>query len=184
MDVTTSSSAPAPSRRLPPRWRKALLTAHVAVSVGLLGTDATVVLLASAGLAGRDPVAVYPAADLVVGALLVPLALAAVVSGVALGVLTPWGLVRHWWVTVKLALTVAGAVLAVVVLRPTADALAEAARTGAGLGTAERVELLRDGGAASLVLLVTIVLSVYKPFGRLRDHRRAPASGRRPLASP
>ena len=38
-----------PPRRLHPRWRKLLLTTHIGSSVGLLGTDATVLLLALAG---------------------------------------------------------------------------------------------------------------------------------------
>ena len=152
------------SRRLPPRWRKPLLTAHVVTSVGLLGTDAAVVLLAAHG---SDP-AVYPAAHLVVSTLLVPLALASLITGVALGLLTPWGLFRHWWVTLKLALTTAGAVLALVVLSPTVAALAATARVGVVPAATDRLELVRDAGAASLVLLVTVVLSVYKPFGRLR----------------
>jgi hypothetical protein len=46
--------------RLAPRWRKLLLTTHIGASVGLLGTDTTVVLLAVAGAGGRNPGAVYP----------------------------------------------------------------------------------------------------------------------------
>ena len=157
-----------PSRPLAPAWRKALLTTHVATSVGLLGADASVVLLA---VHGSDP-AVYPAADLVVSTLLVPLALASLVTGVALSLLTPWGLFRHWWVTLKLALTTAGAVLALLVLSPTVAGLAATARAGVVPTAADRFELVRDAGAASLVLLVTVVLSVYKPFGRLRVESR------------
>lgn len=178
MDATTRSTP----RRLSPGWRKALLTAHIATSVGLLGADASVVLLAVAGLGGRDPVAVYPAAELVVTSLLVPLALAALVTGTALGLLTPWGLFRHWWVALKLVLTSAGAVLALALLRPTVAGLADAARAGAGPASGDRVELLRDAGAASLVLLVTVVLSVAKPFGRLRG--RAPTGVRARVAVP
>jgi Electron transfer DM13 len=85
----------------------------------------------AAGAAGHDPPTVYPAARLLGAALLVPLALASLLNGVALGLLTPWGLVRYWWVAIKLTLTTAGTVLA-------------------------------------LVLLTTLVLSVVKPFGRIR----------------
>jgi hypothetical protein len=173
-------------RRLPPRWRKLLLTVHVAGSVGLLGVDGTVLALGVAGLRGSDPRTVYPAADLLGGALLVPLALAALVSGVTLGVLTPWGLLRHWWVAVKLALTAAGAVLALVVLTPALGDAARAALTGDALPTAQRLELVRDAGAASVVLLTTVALSVHKPFGRLRGRRRQLSGGASPArrASP
>ena len=157
-------AAPAP-RRLAPRWRKLLLTTHVGASVGLLGTDATVLLLAVGGARGQDPAAVYPAAELIGSLLLVPAALLSLVTGVLLGVLTPWGLFRHWWVTVKLALITAGAVLSLVVLTPALTGLAAA---GGPVPLAQRLELVRDSGAASLVLLVTLGLSVYKPFGRIR----------------
>jgi hypothetical protein len=84
---------------------------------------------------------------------------------VLLGLLTPWGLFRHWWVTAKLVLTTAGAVLSLVVLTPVLTRLADAA--GEAVPFAQRLELVRDSGAASLVLVTTLVLSVYKPFGRL-----------------
>jgi uncharacterized membrane protein len=153
------------TRRLAPRWRKLLLTLHIGSSVGLLGTDATVLLLAVSGARGGDPATVYPAAQLIGSLVLVPAALLSLTSGVLLGLLTPWGLFRHWWVTVKLALTTAGAVLSLVVLTPALTGLAAA---GGPVPLAQRLELVRDSGAASLVLLVTLGLSVYKPFGRIR----------------
>jgi hypothetical protein len=67
--------------RLPPRWRKLLLTTHVATSVGLLGTDATVLLLAAEGARGSEPGAVYPATQLIGALLLVPLALTSLTTG-------------------------------------------------------------------------------------------------------
>jgi hypothetical protein len=156
------------SRLLPPRWRKLLLTAHVATSVGLLGTDATVLLLAVEGARGADPAALYPAARLIGAMLLVPLALASLTTGITLGLATRWGLLRHWWVTAKLALTTAGTVLALAVLTPTLSELATAARSGGVIALGDRLELVRDSGAASVVLLVTLGLSIYKPFGRIR----------------
>jgi hypothetical protein len=131
-------------RRLPPRWRKLLLTLHVAGSVALLGADGSVLLLGADAALGADPRDQYPAAALVGSALLVPLALVALVTGTALALLTPWGLFRHWWVTLKLVLTLAGTVLAFVVLTPTLDALAEAARAGAVIAATDRWVLVRD----------------------------------------
>jgi hypothetical protein len=163
-------------RRLAPRWRKWLLTLHIGSSVGLLGADGAVLTLDLAGAAGRDPVAVYPAAQMVATALLVPLALISLASGVALGLLTPWGLVRHWWVAIKLVLTLAGTVLALTVLTPTLAGAADAALTGEALSTGDKLEVVRNSAAASVVLLVTLVLSVHKPFGRVR--RRRPRSDR------
>jgi hypothetical protein len=158
------------TRSLAPRWRKPLLTLHVGSSAGLLGTDAAVLLLAVTGARGREPAAVYPAAETIGSLLLVPAALVSLLTGVLLGLLTPWGLFRHWWVALKLVLTTAGAVLSLVVLTPALAGLADAA--GGPIPIAQRLELVRDSGAASLVLVVTLTLSVYKPFGRLSARRR------------
>ncbi|HET8629612.1 MAG TPA: hypothetical protein VFL91_19515 [Thermomicrobiales bacterium] len=159
-------------RPLSPPWRKLLVSLHIIVSVGLLGADAAVLLLCVAGARGADPSMIYPAAHLIGGNLLVPLALLAVATGLALGLFTPWGLVRYWWVAIKLALTVAGTVLALLVLVPTLGTAATAAATGAPLSSAYRLGLVRDTTAASTVLIMTVLLAVYKPFGRLRGRAR------------
>ncbi|HEX2075635.1 MAG TPA: hypothetical protein VHF92_17795, partial [Geodermatophilus sp.] len=115
--------------------------------------------------------AVYPAAELVATTLLIPLALASLLSGLALAPLTPWGLFRHWWVALKFVLTSAGVVLALAVLTPALDGAADAAQAGVAVSLADRWVLVRNSGAASIVLVVTLALSVYKPFGRVRRLR-------------
>jgi hypothetical protein len=155
-------------RRLTPRERRWLLTLHIGSSVALLGADGAVLSLDVAGVLGRDPIAVYPAASLIGTALLVPLALTSLLSGTVLGLLTPWGLVTHWWVAIKLVLTLAGTVLALTVLTPSLAGAAQDALAGAGVPSADRLAALRSSAAASVVLLVTLVLSVHKPFGRVR----------------
>ncbi|MGZ3667209.1 MAG: hypothetical protein ACXVDA_22300 [Ktedonobacterales bacterium] len=116
-----------PRWRLKPLWRKLLLSMHLIVSVGLLGSDAAVLILCIAGARGSDPRTVYPAASLIASALLVPLALLALATGIILGLLTPWGIVRYWWVAISLTLTVGGIVLGTFVLVPTLGAAADAA---------------------------------------------------------
>lgn len=154
-----------------PPWRKLLLTVHVVVAVGLLGADAAVLALVTAGwLGGAGPVTVYPAAHLLGTALLLPLALLALVTGVALGLLTPWGLLRHWWVLISLVVNTAGTVLAVFVLLPSLGAAASAAL--AGHAVASPSSLVRSSGSACCVLIATVAISYYKPFGRIR--RRSP----------
>jgi hypothetical protein len=68
--------------------------------------------------------------------------------------------------TAKLLLTTAGAVLSLVVLTPALGGPADAA--GEPVSFAQRLELVRDAGAASMVLRVTRGLSVHMPFGRIR----------------
>ena len=163
--------------QLKPPWRKLLLSMHLIVSVGLLGSDAAVLMLCIAGARGADPNTVYPAAHLIGSTLLVPLALLALASGMLLGLLTPWGIVRYWWVTISLALTAGGTVLGTFVLVPTLGAAADAAVATPGTHalSVDRLGLVKDASAASIVLIVTVLLSVYKPFGRLRDRTRPTA---------
>jgi hypothetical protein len=156
--------------RLSPTGRKALLTVHVITSVGLLGADAAVLALVFAGWRGSEPLTVYPAAHQLGQALILPLVLLALTTGVTLGLLTPWGLLRHWWILIKLVLTVGGTVLALFVLVPTLDAAATQALARRPL--ADSFGLVKDSGSACGVLIVTILLAYFKPFGRLRRRHR------------
>jgi len=85
------------STMLPQTWRNALVAVHVGASASVLGTDLVLLALGIAGLAGADPLTIYPAAWLVSAWLVAPLALLALATGLALGLLTPWGLFRYWW---------------------------------------------------------------------------------------
>jgi hypothetical protein len=153
--------------RFPPRWRKALLVTHVVTSVGWLGADAVLLVLGIAGLSGNgaDPAVVYPAAELVCLTLIVPLSLLAWLTGVLCALGTRWGLLRHWWVTVKLAVTTVMAVLVLVALTPGVRAAADAAES---LSTQERGQFLVPPSVACTLLVFNAVLSVYKPWGRVR----------------
>jgi hypothetical protein len=170
-----------PRARLAP-WRKLLLAAHVIGSVGLLGADAAVLTLAWAGWAGASPVTVYPAAYRLGMTLIVPLALFALTTGLAQALLSRWGLLRYWWLPIKLALTIGGTVLALFVLLPALRIAATTALSGQTLSS--RFSLVQDTGAASLVLITTILLAYYKPFGRLHAARQARPAARRGRATP
>jgi ABC-type molybdate transport system permease subunit len=161
-------ASPANPRRLPPPVRKALLCAHLITAVGLLGVDFTLIALAVTGARGAEPATVYPAAQLLGTWLLLPLAVGSWLSGVALGLLTPWGIVKHWWVTIKFAFNSIGLVLAVTVLHPTLVRLADAAGAGVPVTAADRSRLIGAACGATTVLTLSVLLAVYKPFGRVR----------------
>jgi hypothetical protein len=180
--ASPTASIPAhPSRQLPPRWRNLLLTAHIVVAVGVLGTDLVLLTLAVSGLASRDPELVrasYLAMGLLAEAVLLPLALAALLTGILLGLGTGWRLTRHWWVLAKLVLTIAVATAAVFVLRPALDrAAAQALQLplaelpAAGIGRVGVAVTLAPVGAL-LVLVAIVTLAVFKPWGQTRFRRR------------
>lgn len=106
---------------MPPRLRKFMLTLHVMSSVGLLGAIAAFLALAIAGLGaglgagliadpgGQDAQtirAAYPAMQVITRFVVMPLAIASLLTGLIQSLGTSWGLFRHYWVVVKLLLTV------------------------------------------------------------------------------
>lgn len=161
--------------------RRALLVAHVVSSVGWLGADLVLLALAVTGLSTGDAElahACYAAVGVFVPTLLVPLTLLALATGVALAAGTRWGLLRHYWVVVKLGITVALTAAVYLVLRPdTAHLAAEAAAPGSAQSFLERIGSASAGlifppVVSTAALLVATVLSVYKPWGTTRWARR------------
>lgn len=111
------------------RWRKAALTVHVVASLGWLGAVVVFLVLALAALRSDQAMvtaAGYVAMDLSVRFAIVPLAVVALLSGVVSSLASHWGLVRHWWVLIKLALVAVATVVLLLQLQPVA-ALADAA---------------------------------------------------------
>jgi hypothetical protein len=152
--------------------RKGALTLHVTSSVGWMGAVACFLALAIAGLTGREDHAVraaYVAMKLTTWAVIVPLGLASLVTGLIESLATPWGLFRHYWVVAKLVLTLLATVVLLVHTQPIgllAHAAAHAT-LGADLRSI-RIQLLVDAAAALFVLLVATVLAIYKPRGVTR----------------
>lgn len=155
-----------------PALRKFALTVHVIASVAWIGGVATFLALAIAGF-GTDTVlsrASYIAMDHIYRTLVVPIGLASLITGIISSLGTDWGLFRHYWVVVKLLLTVPAVWLMLVhirAVRSAAQMASAAGFTGADLGGLQS-QLLFYAGAALLVLLAATVLSTYKPRGRTR----------------
>jgi hypothetical protein len=168
-----------------PALRKLNLTAHVATSVGWLGAVAAFLALSIAGLTSRDADVVraaYLAMDLIGQFVIVPLAFAALLTGLVQSLGTRWGLVRHYWVSAKFALTVAAALL-LVLHQFTAVAAAARRVSGTASGSVPAVGRLGaqpvvDAGLALLVLLAATTLSVVKPWGLTPFGRRGKMEGR------
>ena len=160
-----------------PRLRKLALTTHVVSSVGWLGAVAGFLALAIAGLASSDAQLVrgaYLAMELIGWYVIVPLCGAAFVTGLLQSWITTWGLLQHYWVVIKLLMTIFATVVLVLHMQPVgtvADAAAESSLARGDLRSI-RLQLLADAAAAILLLLVAATLSVFKPRGRTRRGRR------------
>jgi hypothetical protein len=150
--------------RFPPRWRKAVLTLHVVTAVGWLGVDVVLLALGIGGLSGGvDKDLAYPAMSIVGAALFVPLSYLVWVVGVVNAVGTPWGLLRWWWVAAKLGIVTVMLFLVTFLLYP---GLAEAGDLGSALPRRDQINLVVAPAVSSTLLIVSTVLSTYKPWGR------------------
>lgn len=179
--------------RTRPHLRKLVLTAHVVSSVGWLGAVAVFLVLGIVGLTsadGRLVRAVHLAMQSAGWTVLVPLALASLVTGLVQSLGTKWGLFRHYWILIKFAINIV-AIVILLLYTQTLDYLAEtAAQTTPG-----SVDALREpspvvhAALGMLLLLVAATLSVYKPrgmtrYGQRKQHRERTALGMAGAASP
>jgi hypothetical protein len=160
-----------------PGLRRTALIVHVTASVGWLGAVAAFLALAVVGLVSAEGPTVrgaYVAAAVVTWTVIVPLSLAALLSGIIQSLGTPWGLFRHYWVVVKLALTLGATVLLLVHTQPI-DHLAVVAAGNEEFGASLRgmqVQLVVDAVLALVVLLGTTALATVKPRGLTRYGQR------------
>ncbi|WP_217914744.1 DUF2269 family protein [Miltoncostaea marina] len=169
---------------MPPLVRKTTLTAHVVSSVGWLGSVIAFLVLAALGFGGGDPrtvSTVYVSLDPLASFAVLPLGIAALLTGVLQALGTPWGLIRHHWVLAKLVLTAVATGLLVLHLDPIRDA-AEIARSPSASPTdlgELRGQLVVYASAALVALTAATALSVFKPAGRTRWGRRREQAGHR-----
>ncbi|MCR6485688.1 hypothetical protein M8542_22955 [Amycolatopsis sp. OK19-0408] len=152
---------------LKPRVRKWWLVGHIVSAGAWIGIDAVLGILVCTALITGDA-AVRATALAALGLFAVwPMLIAAVLAlgtGAVLGLGSKYGLLRYWWVAVKLAINVLMAVLILFALRP---GINEAATNPEGL--------LYPVVVAPSLLLFASVLSVFKPWGRVRKESHDPA---------
>lgn len=159
------------------RWRRALLVTHIVSGGAWIGVDLVVAALVLTGWFAADvqlrSLAYRSLAHFVVAPMLGS-ALVCLASGLLLGLVTKYGLLRYWWVAVKLALNLVLCTLIVVVLAP---GMPDVDRYGASLLTGSvpgvRIASMFFPPAVSLTTLtVAVVLAVAKPWGRIRKGAR------------
>ena len=163
-----------------PGVRKLALTAHVTASVGWLGAVAAFLALAVVGLTSDDAQtvrAVYLAAEPMTWFVLVPLALASLLTGLVQSLGTEWGLFRHYWVVFKLLINVFATAVLLMYTQTVAFFADVAAQPGADLRELRSPSFVLHASGALLLLIVATTLAVYKPrgvtpFGRRKQHEQ------------
>jgi hypothetical protein len=169
-----------------PRLRKFALAAHLTFSVGWIGTVVAYLALGVAAVTSQDAQTVratWIAMELIGWYVIVPLALASLLTGLVMALGTKWGLLRHYWVLFSLVLTI----LATVVLllhMPDVSVLAAVAQEAEGARLDRLGGDLLHPGLGLVVLLVIQVLNVYKPRGITRYGWRKQQEERRKIRSP
>lgn len=173
-----TAAATKPRFRLSPRLRKLVLTIHVVSTVGWLGAVLVFVALAVVGLTATETQsvrAVLSVMEPVAWYVLVPFAATSLVVGIIQSLGTPWGLIRHYWVIFKLLITTFSTIILISYMT-TFNQMSHAAANPASTADQLRpfaASVLLHGGLALAGLVISVVLSIYKPraltaYGRRR----------------
>lgn len=153
-----------------PRLRRFLLAVHLACSIGWIGAVCAYLALAFSVPATEDPEIVRAAwigMELVGWYAVVPLAVGALLTGVLMGAVTKWGLLRHYWVVISLLGTTL--LTAVLVLHmPDVSAQADVARVAADQHLLSMGSDIPHAVIGLVLLLGILVLNLYKPKGLTR----------------
>lgn len=162
-----------------------MLAIHLTASVGWVGGVIGYLALSTAAATSTNPHIIrsaWIAMEILGWYALVPLAVAAFLTGIMMAIGTPWGLLRHYWVIISLVLTLI-AVVVLIVHMLDVSSTADFARSSAddqliGLGGDTAHPAIGLG-----ILLVVQVLNIYKPPGVTRYGQRRKAT-RRPGQTP
>jgi hypothetical protein len=155
--------------RLGARTRKSVLLVHIASAGAWLGIDVVMAVLVFTD-DDRTKALSFRALELVAVWPLLTMGMLCLLTGILLGLGSRYGLVRYWWVAVKLALNLVLSGLVLVSLAPeVADAAERARQFEAGLPVPLGVgDLVFPPIVSPTALLVAMVLAVFKPWGRIR----------------
>lgn len=159
--MTTVAPRTAPRRRLARRPRASLRAAHLVLAIGWTGLSLVMLVLPATVLVqGTGAAFAVPAMALVGGVIIPFFAVGTVLTGAVLGIGTAWGLFRYRWVVAKTVLALTVIVGSVVLNTGWIDA--------AGQDPSLLWPLLFSSALHQVMLLSASVLSVEKPWGRIR----------------
>lgn len=167
---------------LTPGLRRLTFTTHIASSIGWVGAVTVFLALAVIGLTNEDEATVRGAYLVMAPAawfVLIPLAHASLLSGIALSLGTTWGVFRHYWVVLKLLMTAVATAILLIYMGAFREMAGVAADPVVELDLVRNASPLAHATLALLLLLLTTALGVYKPFGMTAYGRRTQGEGRR-----
>lgn len=168
-----------------PGLRRLTFTTHVTSSVGWIGAVLVFLALAVIAMTSQDERTVRGAYLVMAPAawfVLVPLAHASLLSGIALSLGTPWGLFRHYWVVLKLLITAFSTVILMIYMATFRQMAGVAADPVVELGLVRNPSPMVHAILALVLLVAATVLAVYKPFG-LSPYGSRKLAERRPALS-
>ena len=166
-----------------------MLTLHIVCSVGWLGAVVAYLVVALLAVSSSDTAlfrVAYSLMEQLTWYVIVPFNFLSLASGITSSLASPWGLLRHYWVTTKLVLNL---VTTLFLLGYTQEIHALVRVANHPLLGADDLQVLREplnvvhAAVALLLLLIASVLAVYKPRGLTRyGYRRATrAAAARPV---
>lgn len=161
---------------MPRKVRRLTVVLHVLFSAAWIGLTLGILALGIRAYTSQDPGVVafaYRAGDVFGEWLLVPVALATLITGLALSVGTQWGLVRHKWVLVKFVLTVITVLLVAFSMAPGLSENAD--RAVAGTAVAD-IDMWIAPLVGTTTYAFMYVISVLKPWGLTLWGRRVRAA--------
>lgn len=150
-----------------PRVRKIALSVHLISSLGWIGAVVAYLALGISSIVSPDTQAVraaWTAMDVTGWWAIVPLAIAALVTGVVMSLGTPWGLFRHYWTLISLVLTVLCTAVLLEHMPGISSIASMASQMDAAQLRALRGDLMHPGIGLAILLLVA-VLNIFKPAG-------------------
>lgn len=169
------STAATPMRRwrLGTKTRKSVLLIHIMSAGTWIGIDVVMAVFVFTSMLTNDDqlrALCYQALEVFTVWPLLTTGLVCLLTGLILGLGTKYGLVRYWWVLVKLVLNLLLTALVLISLRGGVTELAEEGRRlAAGAPPTMGVgDMIYPPIVSPTALVIAMVLAVFKPWGRIR----------------
>jgi hypothetical protein len=154
------------------------LTSHITFSVGWLGAVAVFIALAVTALTTMNNQiarSALLAMDISAWYVIVPFSLASLLTGLVQAFVTKWGLFKHYWIVIKLFLTIVMTILLLLHMQPISYLASVATEPSFSNSQYAKqiIDMIIKAGLAVLVLVAITTISVYKPWGKIKRYQNA-----------